>query len=201
VLFRIVVRGSTPVGLGVTAFTFHRAQKVLFRSCGCFCASVKNRVRASVLSGVDCASTNLIIQEVMQLSDVQKDKMAWYRVRTQPKHENIAAGSAWNSLGLEVFNPDLRLERATCRGLVGVIEPLFRAGTEVIVSKGPFLGSRGLGVSALPGRQRLEMILDFLGRTSLTEVERTSLMVEDRRMADLIPALSTELEYGAVVAA
>ena len=50
---------------------------------------------------------------------------AWYCVRTKPKHEHIAAGSFRKNLGLEVFNPQLRLERATRRGVVRVVESLF----------------------------------------------------------------------------
>src|SRR5437016_5611111 len=50
---------------------------------------------------------------------------AWYCARTQPKHEHIAAGSLRARLGLEVFHPRLRLERATRRGVVRVIESLF----------------------------------------------------------------------------
>src|ERR1043166_8339234 len=50
---------------------------------------------------------------------------AWYCARTQPKHEHIAAASLTRNLGLEVFHPRLRMERATRRGAVNVIEPLF----------------------------------------------------------------------------
>jgi transcriptional antiterminator RfaH len=197
----------------------------------------------------------------LQLREMQPGELAWYCARTQPKHEHIAAAGLRTRLKVEVFNPRLRLERATRRGLVRVVEPLFPGyvfvrcqlseqydgirhvtgisslvhfghriptiadevieelrqcfefdepmgveerldpGTEVVVGDGPFMGARGLVVRALPGRQRVQILLDFLGRSTLAEVERKSLMVEDRRMADLIPALSTELEYGAVVAA
>src|SRR3954471_7261325 len=50
---------------------------------------------------------------------------AWDCARTQPKHEHIAAASLAKNLGLEVFHPRLRMERATRRGAVRVIEPLF----------------------------------------------------------------------------
>src|SRR5436305_5645903 len=52
-------------------------------------------------------------------------QLAWYCARTQPKHEHIAAANLSKRLGLEVFNPRLRLERATRRGTVKVIEPVF----------------------------------------------------------------------------
>jgi transcriptional antiterminator RfaH len=186
---------------------------------------------------------------------------AWYCARTQPKHEHIAAGSVRSRLGLEVFNPRLRIERSTRRGVVRVVEPLFpcyifiqcdlaekfdairhvtgisslvrfghkiptvpeevidelrqcfeldepmgvedrlQPGAEVVVGEGPFLGSHGLVVRSLPGRQRVQILLDFLGRTTLAEVERKSITVENRRMADLVPALAMEPDYGVVAAA
>jgi transcriptional antiterminator RfaH len=51
--------------------------------------------------------------------------LAWYCARTKPKHEHIAAGCVRDRLGLEVFYPRLRMERATQRGVVRVVEPLF----------------------------------------------------------------------------
>ncbi len=50
---------------------------------------------------------------------------AWYCGRTKPKHEHIAAANIVRQLGLEVFNPRLRVGRPTQRGLVRKIEPLF----------------------------------------------------------------------------
>ena len=51
---------------------------------------------------------------------------AWYCARTKPKHEHIAAANLLRNLGLEVFNPRLRSERATFRGVIKrVTEPLF----------------------------------------------------------------------------
>jgi transcriptional antiterminator RfaH len=50
---------------------------------------------------------------------------AWYCARTKPKHEHIAAANMRKCLGLEVFHPQLRMERSTQRGLVRTVEPLF----------------------------------------------------------------------------
>lgn len=50
---------------------------------------------------------------------------AWYCARTKPKHEHIAAANVRKNLQLEVFNPRLRLDRATQRGVVRSVEPLF----------------------------------------------------------------------------
>lgn len=175
---------------------------------------------------------------------------AWYCARTQPKHEHIAAANLAKQLGLEIFHPRLRLERATRRGVVRVIEPLFpcyifvrcdleqqvnyiryvngisnlvhfgpnipvvpsevieelrqcfeseepmtvqdqlRAGAAVTVAEGSLLGSQGIVVRVLPAKQRVQILLDFLGRTTLTEVDRRSLIVQDRTMADLMPSLA-----------
>jgi len=50
---------------------------------------------------------------------------AWYCARTKPKHEHIAATNLRKNLNLEVFLPRLRIERATLRGVVRMVEPLF----------------------------------------------------------------------------
>src|SRR5947209_20370042 len=50
---------------------------------------------------------------------------AWYCARTKPKHEHIAAANVRKHLGLEVFHPQLRIERSTRRGLVRSVESLF----------------------------------------------------------------------------
>jgi len=151
---------------------------------------------------------------------------------------------------MEVFNPRLQMERATRRGVVRVIEPLFpcylfvrchladqvemvryatgisslvhfgakiptvaddviedlrrcfeseepmavrdplRIGSEVRVAEGSLLGSQGIVVRLLPARQRVQILLDFLGQTTLAEVERKSLIVEDESVADLMPRLA-----------
>jgi transcriptional antiterminator RfaH len=175
---------------------------------------------------------------------------AWYCARTKPKHEHIAAAGLARRLRLEVFHPRIRLERATRRGVVRIVEPLFpgyvfvrcpvpdaleevryvsgvsglvsfgqRAatvpdpvidelkrcfqsgdpmsvedrlcpGAEVTVAEGSFLGSRGIVVRVLSARQRVQILLDFLGRPTLAEVDRNSLTLDERRMADLVPALA-----------
>jgi transcriptional antiterminator RfaH len=175
---------------------------------------------------------------------------AWYCARTQPKHEHIAARDLTARLGLEVFNPRLQMERATRRGVVRVIEPLFpcylfvrchladqvemvryatgisslvhfgskiptvceevieelrqcfesgepmavrdplRVGSEVRVADGSLLGLQGIVVRLLPARQRVQILLDFLGQTTLAEVDRKSLIVEDESVAELMPRLA-----------
>jgi transcriptional antiterminator RfaH len=182
---------------------------------------------------------------------MQLSQLAWYCARTKPKHEHIAAANVGKRLGLEVFHPRLRLERATRRGVVRVVEPLFPCyifvrcilencldeiryvtgisslvhfgqkipavpeaailelrqcfeseepmvvedgvipGAEVKIAEGVFMGFSGMVVRALSAGQRVQILLDFLGRVTLAEVDRKSLRVENRCVADLLPLLAT----------
>ena len=175
--------------------------------------------------------------------------MAWFCARTKPKHEHIAAANLQNQLGLEVFNPRLRIQRMTQRGLVRRIEPLFpcyifvraqghamneiryvagvstlvhfgqqiptvsdqviqelrqcfeeeemlsvedqiNPGAEVSVAHGAFRGLEAIVLRVLPARQRVQLLLDILGRQTLVEVDRRSIIVENRSLVDLMPALA-----------
>jgi len=53
------------------------------------------------------------------------DDRRWYCVRTQPKHEKIAATHVRRALSIDVFNPKLRIRKATRRGAVWFPEALF----------------------------------------------------------------------------
>jgi len=180
----------------------------------------------------------------------QLETIAWYCARTKPKHEHIVAANVRKYLGLEVFNPRLRVERATQRGLVRVVEPLFpcyifircviessinsiqhtngvsslvhfgnripqveddviaklqecflaeepllvenpfEPGDEVIVAEGAFAGMRATVLRTLPTKQRVQVLLDILGGTTLVEVERGSLVVERNTLAHRAPILA-----------
>ena len=50
---------------------------------------------------------------------------AWFCVRSQPKHEHIAAAHLKGDPDLEVFLPRIRFKRATRRGPVWFTEALF----------------------------------------------------------------------------
>jgi len=186
----------------------------------------------------------------LQSSDTLPIELSWYCARTQPKHEHIAAANLSRRLGLEVFHPRLKIERATRRGPVRVVEPLFPCyifvrcqiersiddiryvsgvsslvhfgqqipavadevieelrqcfgvgepmavedpiypGAEVTVAEGAFMGSSGVVFRVMPARQRVQILLDFLGRTTVTEVDRKSLLVENSSLADMMPLLS-----------
>src|SRR5271154_6203505 len=51
--------------------------------------------------------------------------LAWFCLRSQPKHEHIAAARLRLQPGIEVFVPRIRFRRTTRRGPVWVTEALF----------------------------------------------------------------------------
>src|SRR6266850_8126322 len=51
--------------------------------------------------------------------------LAWFCVRSQPKHEHIAAANLRTHENTEVFNPRIRFKRPTRRGPIWVTESLF----------------------------------------------------------------------------
>lgn len=54
------------------------------------------------------------------------DGMArWYCVRTQPRHEHIAAATLIRQYQFDVFQPRIKFKRSTSRGAVWCDEPLF----------------------------------------------------------------------------
>ena len=181
---------------------------------------------------------------------MQMTGLAWYCARTKPKHEHIAAANLVKLLGLEVFHPRLRVERATRRGVVRVVEPLFPCyifvrclpneklneiryangvsslvhfaeqvptvpdsvidelqecfaaeepmaveerllpGAEVTLADGAFGGMRASVLRVMPARQRVQVLLDILGRPTAVEVDRKSVASENNTLADLVPHLA-----------
>ena len=157
-------------------------------------------------------------------------EVAWFAVRTQLKHEHIAAANLRRVEGLEVLNPRIRYRRSTRRGPVWFTESLFpsyvfarfdwriqlrqvhhaagvacvvhfgthwptvpdaaiaelrlavgeeelrvvegepRPGEEVLISGGAFHGLEALVVRLIPARQRVAVLLEFLGRQTTVEV-------------------------------
>lgn len=52
-------------------------------------------------------------------------ELAWFCIRSQPKHEHIAAAWLRKDAGVDVYLPRIRFRRATRRGKVWVTEALF----------------------------------------------------------------------------
>ena len=183
------------------------------------------------------------------LSEKGTSDLTWYCVRTKPKHEHIATANLRSHLSLDVFNPQLRSERKTVRGLVRVTNPLFPCylfvrcvlrdslgdirytngigsfvhfggripvvpdfviadlrssfgadelmacqdsfspGVGVIFASGAFAGMNASVLRVLSAGQRVQVLLEILGRPTTVEVERSSLVLENFSMADRLPSL------------
>jgi len=172
---------------------------------------------------------------------VDESGLAWYCVRSQPRHEHVAAANLRRHHQLEIINPRIRFKRATSRGPVWVTESLFpnylfarfnwksfletvqhtggvaavvhfgcfwptisdetindlremigpdelrtidqtlEIGDEVEVAGGAFAGFQGVVTRLMPGRQRVAVLLEFLGRQSVVEVEMQALIINGFR--------------------
>ena len=178
---------------------------------------------------------------------------AWFCIRSHPKHEHIAAARLRQIPGIEVFNPQLRLERLTRRGRVRSTESLFvnylfarfvletlleqvrhtpsvktvvefggrvatvpdavikdlqcimaqtadvvltdgpLEGEEAEIGFGPFQGEKGIVTRVLPARQRVQLLLEVMGRALPAEVSLSSILfsrqILARRMLSTGPTL------------
>jgi transcriptional antiterminator RfaH len=163
------------------------------------------------------------------LADNDVPAVAWFCLRSQPKHEHIAAEHLRQMGDVEVFNPRMRFTRQTRFGPVEVTESMFpnylfarfdwrqalarvhyapgvsgvvhfgskwptvpdraiaevRAelsgdgvrevppklapGDAVDVVTGAFHGFQAVVSQVLPGKQRVLMLMDFLGRQTMVE--------------------------------
>jgi len=159
----------------------------------------------------------------------------WFCIRSKPKRQHVAA-SHLRSLGIEVFNPQLRYRRSTRRGPEWSTTPLFQGylfarfdllpffrrvkyafgvhdilrfgsrwaeipegevaalqtawshadalqppqplavGAPVILSGGLFHGIEATVVALLPARQRVKVLLEFLGGLQEAEVDAAAVL-------------------------
>ncbi len=168
----------------------------------------------------------------------EREELAWFCLRSHPKHEHIAAANLAKVDGVTVFNPRLRRRIITRRGLVWVTESLFPGylfarfifhkmlnevrytpsvssvvhfgdlyptipapvisdlrrqfgdneikllpedlapGAEVTVTERPFHGMTAIVLRALPAKQRVQVLLQMLGRTTQVELSMQSVVLE-----------------------
>jgi transcriptional antiterminator RfaH len=154
----------------------------------------------------------------------------WFCLRSQPKHEHIAAAHLKKMDGVEVFLPRVRFQRATRQGLAWVTEALFpnylfarfhwqhslrqvqaargvscvvhfgqrwpvidagiitdlrqlvgaeelhviaaplQAGDAVEIADGAMRGLRAVVARVMPSRERVAVLMEFLGRQTTIEL-------------------------------
>lgn len=179
----------------------------------------------------------------MQAKDKEASKVAWFCLRSQPKHEHIAAAHLQKN-DVDVFLPRIRFKRTTRTGPVWVVEALFpnylfarfdwthslrlvchsagvsdvvhfgkqwpvvpdeaieemRAclgnevhtispevspGDAVRIAGGCMHGLRAIVTQVMPGRQRIGVLLDFLGRQTSVKLD-LNMIVRDGDERELV---------------
>ena len=181
--------------------------------------------------------TNETLQTSMTADDAGAARfVAWFCLRSHPKHEHLAATHLQKIDGVEVFNPRLKYERRMRNRSVSVIESMFpnylfarfdwelhltrihyspgvagvvhfgnkwptvpeaaieeirrlvgnegvrpvsngfMPGDDVAVWGGVFNGLNATVMSVMPGKDRVLVLMDFLGRQSTVEIESRSIV-------------------------
>ena len=176
------------------------------------------------------------------LFPVQPQEAAWFVLKSQPKHEHIAALHLRRMIPhIEVFCPRLRIRKQTRRGAVWFVEALFpgylfarfnpaesmqsvrstpgvssilnfglltpsvsdeiieelranfdqdethqvhddlKPGDEITIASGPFLGLKASVLRILPGPERVQVLMNLLGRVTPVEISRC-VIVGERKM-------------------
>jgi transcriptional antiterminator RfaH len=70
------------------------------------------------------------------------------------------------------------------------IKDEIQPGAEVIVAGGAFEGMRASVLRILPARQRVQVLLEILGRPTAVEVERACVALERNNLADRVPFMA-----------
>ncbi len=93
----------------------------------------------------------------------------WFCLKTQPKHEKLAAQFLRAHIGLEVFSPVLRFQRATVRGKKWFEEALFP----------------GYVFGKFPYRTHYRQVASSMGVTKVVSFGGQPAMVEDQIIDEL----------------
>lgn len=169
-------------------------------------------------------------------SQTDNSEPAWYCLRSQPKHEHIAAAHLRLLEGVAVFCPRIRFKRPTRTGLVSVTEAMFPGylfaqfelakmhrqvryahgvsgivrfadrypkveegaleqlrchtgaadikelsyylseGDRVHIVEGAFVGLEAVVTQVLSPKERIKVLMDFLGRKMEAEIQCTSVL-------------------------
>lgn len=175
----------------------------------------------------------------MSIQPTSETQAAWLCIRSQPKHEHIAAGHLRALPGLEVFLPRIRFRRQTRRGAAWFTEALFpnylfarfdwetllrrvhaapgvsgvihfgerwptvpdevmaelqalfgetelheipetpEVGEAVQVAGGALHGLQAIVTQVFPARQRVAVLLEFLGRQTAVELPLEQVVREE----------------------
>lgn len=174
------------------------------------------------------------------MNENSSGEIDWFCLKSQPKHEHIAAAHLRRIPGLEVFSPRLRFQRNTVRGVIWFVEAMFpgylfarfnldqrfrevrsttgvssilkfgqfyakldplvidalrertnaeqvvviestlKPGDVVTIVEGSLRGLSAVVTQILSGRERVRILLDFLGRQIHAEVGKPAVLPAKR---------------------
>ena len=174
------------------------------------------------------------------------ESLCWFCLRSQPKHEHIAAAHLRQSKDITVFLPRVRFKRATRQGVAWATEALFpgyffarfdwrislrlvrhasgvrgvvhfgerwptipetvveelrravgenelhviraelEPGDAVQIVEGTMCGLRAVVSRVMPGRQRVAVLMEFLGRQTMIEVPTSFLIKEGESRTEIL---------------
>ena len=180
------------------------------------------------------------------MTAAENKSAAWFCLRSQPKHEHIAAAHLGKMANIEVFLPRIRFKRSTRQGMAWVTEALFPGylfasfdwqvslrqaqsargirgvvhfgdrwptvpletieelkqavgvsglhtisaelvpGDVVQISAGAMHGLRAVVSRVLPGRERVAVLMEFLGRQTMIELSTDALIKEGNERAQIL---------------
>ncbi len=111
---------------------------------------------------------------------IKADLVQFYRIirSTQGIRDVVAFGDRIPMMP-EVFIDDLR-RRVGEDSTKELPEPVIEAGQDVVITDGPFKDIQALVTGGLDGRQRVALLLDFLGRQMEVSVPVTDVVPEHR---------------------
>jgi transcriptional antiterminator RfaH len=185
----------------------------------------KARTTRSMIPALNLASMTCSLVQLARIENA-----LWFCLKTQPKHEHLAATALRRHMQVKCFSPRIRFRKPTRRGVVWFVEAMFpgylfaefnfarqhrqveyssgiqgvvrfgdqvatvdpnlianlqeKAGAEemvtfnpeievgqsVQIAEGPFQGLEALVTRLLPARERIRVLLEFLGRPVEMEV-------------------------------
>ena len=70
------------------------------------------------------------------------------------------------------------------------VEDRVSPGDEVLLASGAFAGMRAFVLRVMPARQRIQVLLDVLGRPTPAEIDESAVVLERNVVADMVPMLA-----------
>ncbi len=82
------------------------------------------------------------------------------------------------------------LKECFAGGETMTVEDRISPGDEVLLASGAFAGMRAFVLRVMPARQRIQVLLDVLGRQTPAEIDESAVVLERNLVADMVPMLA-----------